>query len=339
MRKLLQDILERLEGGENLVLASIVAKSGSAPRGTGTKMAVRSDGTILGTIGGGRVEAAVMEDARALFEEKGAHIRQYSLTKEELAGIGMTCGGKMTVCSEYIDAENTDIRAALQQVLQLQESGIPSWLITEISPDGSSRRGVYAPGAGRDAAFPKAVLKECTAKSRLAEYEGAQYFIERVGGLEKAFVFGGGHIGKALVPLLDSLGFDTTILDDRAEFCDAATFPTAEERVLGFGEEVFKHLAFDARSYLVIITRGHLADQEVLEWALKYAGDAAYIGMIGSRAKRFAMYDALLEKGYRYEELQGVHSPIGLPIGAETPEELAVCIAAEMIEVRAKNKR
>lgn len=339
MAAFLEEAVQLLNEGESIVMASIVASSGSTPRGQGSKMMVRRDGSIIGSIGGGRVEGMVMEAARELFETRQSLIRYYALNDDEVAGIGMACGGDVTVYTEYIDAQDAEGIAALTRAVAMQLRNQRAWLITRVDHAGRGGFGVYTPEDGIHADWPEEVVLACGVKNRMLEVNGERFFIERLTGVDRAYIFGGGHIGQALAPILHALDFYTVILDDRAEFCSAGRFPEADERVQGFSEDVFHQLAFDERSYIVVITRGHVHDKDVLRLSLQYAPEAAYIGMIGSRKKRFDLYDELLQEGFHYGELHDVHAPIGLPIGAQTPEEIAVCIAAEMIEVRARRNR
>jgi xanthine dehydrogenase accessory factor len=150
-----------------------------------------------------------------------------------------------------------------------------------------------------------------------------------------ALIFGAGHVGRSLVPVLSSVEFRTVILDDRQEFANRERFGSADQIVhLDSFEEAFKGVTIDERSYIIIITRGHLHDRTVLRQSLRTK--AAYIGMIGSRTKRDLTYQALLDEGFTKADLERVHSPIGLSIKAETPAEIAVSIAAELIRIRAE---
>ena len=160
-----------------------------------------------------------------------------------------------------------------------------------------------------------------------------EVFLEPVLSDPVLYVFGGGHVSKQIVPLASRVGFKTIVIDDRPEFADPLLFPGAwEVRHLGF-EGLLDQLAVDDSSYLVIVTRGHIHDKTVLAQALK--SSARYIGMIGSRRKRNLIYEKLIEEGFTKQDLERVHSPIGLAIGAETPEEIAVSIVGELIQVRA----
>jgi xanthine dehydrogenase accessory factor len=168
--------------------------------------------------------------------------------------------------------------------------------------------------------------------------EGRRFVVEDLCGQGTVLIFGGGHVGLALSRVSGFVGFKTVVLDDRYEFANADRFPDAEEVVLlECFPDCFQGLEIDEDSYIVIVTRGHLHDKTVLRLALKTR--AGYIGMIGSRKKRDAIYEDLIQEGFKREDMDRVHSPIGLAIGAETPEEIAVCILGELIKVRVEKNR
>ena len=147
-----------------------------------------------------------------------------------------------------------------------------------------------------------------------------------------AYIFGGGHIGLSLNKILNMVGFSTIIIDDREEFSNKERFPSAMETIAGDYEKVMSNLKLNKPSYIIVTTRGHSFDEEVLEWAIKQ--DAKYVGMIGSKRKVITIYEHLKSRGVSQEVLDKVYSPIGLKIGAQTAEEIAVCIAAEIIQVK-----
>jgi xanthine dehydrogenase accessory factor len=169
---------------------------------------------------------------------------------------------------------------------------------------------------------------------QLVEDGGDLFLVEPLCHQGTVVIFGAGHIGQKLAPLTKLVGFNTVVLDDRAEFANRERFDSADEvLVVDSFDQALKDLDIDGDSYLVIVTRGHTHDKTVLSHALR--SGAGYIGMIGSRRKRDAIYAALEMEGVSPGELQRVHCPIGLNIGAETPEEIAVCIVAELIQERA----
>lgn len=160
-------------------------------------------------------------------------------------------------------------------------------------------------------------------------------FMEPVKPLPMLFIFGGGHISFSLARIGKMVDFRVVVIDDRPEFANAERFPEADEVIAGDMASLMPQLDINSSTYIVIVTRGHQKDTQVLEWAAKTP--AAYVGMIGSKRKVCTAFSYLKTKGITQEQLDRVHSPIGLPIGAETPEEIAVSIMAEMIQVRSRS--
>jgi xanthine dehydrogenase accessory factor len=164
-----------------------------------------------------------------------------------------------------------------------------------------------------------------------------KFIIDPVRRFKTLYSFGAGHVALPTAHIAAMVGFQVVVIDDREEFANAARFPDASNVVVKDFEEAMGSLDIDKDSFVIILTRGHKYDRVVLEQAIKT--DAGYIGMIGSKSKREAIYQAIIASGAATaEQLEGVHSPIGLPIGGETPEEIAVSIVAELIQEREKQK-
>jgi xanthine dehydrogenase accessory factor len=158
-----------------------------------------------------------------------------------------------------------------------------------------------------------------------------EIFVEPILPQPILYLFGGGHISMALARAADSVGFAVGIVDDREAFANSERFPMSQEIYTSYNQ-AFEKLKPDASSYLVIVTRGHKDDMRVLGWAVRTS--ARYIGMIGSQRKVLSVYKALEKEGYRPEEFNRVYAPMGLEIGALSPEEIAISIVAELIAVR-----
>ena len=177
-------------------------------------------------------------------------------------------------------------------------------------------------------------------KEQAALDEGAicggemKVFIDILQSKEEVLIFGAGHVAVCVSKLAKMMGFKVTIIDDREEFANKDRFPEADEIVTEDIERVLTHIKITPSTYIIIVTRGHLQDQEVLASVIK--SKAAYLGMIGSRKKNATVFQQLIEQGVLKEELDKVHAPIGIDIKAQTPEEIAISIIAEIIQVRRK---
>ena len=333
-----------LAEGESLVMAVILARSGSAPRSVGSRMAVRKDGSIVGTIGGGILEARVQELAGTVFQSHETIVRTFTLTAEDASLMGMICGGQVRLLIHYVDATRSDQALLYRKALELLNTRRTGWLVSRIPDRGREAKAPLQGLVGPDG-LHAGTLEHAAIQEVLSRFDGRQpdmvargsesFLVEPLSKEGCVFIFGAGHISQDLAPLVRLVGFRTVVLDDRPEFANRERFPTADEiRVISTFERALDGLEIDAESCLVLVTRGHAHDKTVLGLSLKT--EAGYIGMIGSRRKRDAIYQSLRKEGYTQEDIDRVHSPIGLDIGAETPAEIAVSIVAELIQHRAR---
>ena len=248
-----EELVKMRRSGHRGALATIVHTNGSIPSFESSRMLVREDGSISGTIGGGCVEADVWAAAREVMEKEVPRKMIFNLNNEASYDSGLICGGTLEVFVEPI---------------------LPQPMVT---------------------------------------------------------LFGGGHISTAVAKAAHSAGFGIIVVDDRQAFANHDRFPMAQEVFTSY-EDAFEKVVPNTASYLVIVTRGHKDDMRVLAWAVRT--EARYIGMIGSKRKVISVYKALENEGHRPEEFERVYSPMGLDIGALSPEEIAISIVAELIAVR-----
>lgn len=343
--QLTRQIGESLSRGECVALATLIARSGSGPREAGASMLVMGPGGTLGTVGGGLLEAQAIQIAREVLHTRRPASRTFSFAETQLEAGGMICGGDAELLVDFLDAADRVCRALFAEVLKRQEANRPAWLVRSIriaQDGGLGPTGIglmdeegFDPGTLAPPLPEIDLLKEARrrAKPVLIDSGELRYFIQPVGLSDTLFIFGAGHIARELAPIGATLGFRTIVIDDRAEVATAERFPSAAGIiVVGSYEDCFRRQEFDASSYIVIVTHGHTHDRAVLALALKT--DAGYIGMISSRRKREMIYAALRQEGVAQSDLERVHCPIGLAIGAQTPAEIAVSIAAELIAVK-----
>jgi xanthine dehydrogenase accessory factor len=252
------DVFEELvrlrRAGRKCALATIVEVRGSIPSHEAAKLLVRDDGSMVGTVGGGCVEAEVWNAAREVMNTGRSRRLSFDLSQPAAADNGLICGGQLDI------------------------------------------------------------------------------FIEPVFPQPAAFIFGAGHISKSLAAIAGLAGFSATVIDDRESFANRERFPGVDEVLAGEYEELFPKLAINEASYIVIVTRGHRDDLRVLRWAA--VTPARYVAMVGSKRKVLELVKALEGEGLPREALERIHAPMGLDIGAVTPEEIAVSVVAEMIAVR-----
>ncbi|MBA2882640.1 xanthine dehydrogenase accessory factor [Desulfosalsimonas propionicica] len=343
MRKLLDFITAELSAGRPVTSAVITASSGSTPRTTGSRMAVTADGRTCGTVGGGPGEAMARREALDAGKTKHSKLLRLDFTGKDAAEAGMICGGQIDVLIEYIapTMENTRI---FKDLLNNWDNGAGLVLCTVFREYGGQVQ-ILSRSLAPDrlpSELPAALQSKAqnrAGKSSLPFSErqnGYTVLIEPMRSRGRVIIAGAGHVGQATAILAAFTGFQTLILDDRAEFLAPENFPPAcrIQQVNDFAD-CFKNLTVGTDSLIVIVTRGHIHDQTVLAQALET--EAGYIGMIGSRKKRDAIYQNLRDQGVSQAALKRVHCPIGLSINADTPQEIGVSILAELIQKRAKN--
>jgi xanthine dehydrogenase accessory factor len=252
-----EEIVKLRREGRRGAVATIVGVQGSVPSYRTAKMLVRDDGSIVGTIGGGCVEAEVWQAAKTAMEEEKAQTLKFNLNHDPKLDTGLVCGGTVEI------------------------------------------------------------------------------FIEPVLPLAMLYLFGAGHVAQNIYRVASMAGFQAQVIDDRAAYASAERFPGAEILAEEF-DKAMARVNPTSSSFIVIVTRGHKDDMRVLRWAVQT--DARYVGMIGSRRKIVTIHKELREEGLSEELFQRVYAPIGLDIGALTPEEIGVAVGAEMIAVRRGSK-
>lgn len=347
-RSIFTEIVALIRAGGTIAVATIIEKTGSVPRAEGAKMVVRADGTTIGTIGGGRIEAETGERAREALRLHAPVIVPFRLRGEDVADTEMICGGEGRIFIDVIDGASPDERSLFAETAALAERGGRGWLVTELAANGGglsprARRCLLLPNGRATGSMqcPAAVAEELlTGPSRRSIrpllLEDGRYFAEPLSSRGTARIFGAGHVGQRIAPLCAEVGFATIVCDDRPDLLRREVFPEPLALTIrSFDQPPDPPL--DEESYVVIVTRGHLHDGEVVEHALR--SPACYIGMIGSRRKKAILFDDLRAQGITDAELARIHTPIGIPIGAETPQEIAVSVVAEMIAVRAARER
>ncbi|MET0017732.1 XdhC family protein [Oscillibacter sp.] len=324
MREFWKTLIHGLESGQPACLVSLLSSAGSTPRSAGAMMAVLPGGIADGTIGGGNVEFEAQKLAAEVLRSGRDERRDYRFVQGNDKSLGMVCGGDVSVQFQFISPEDETALNVFRALVEADGQGRDAWLVRRLEGSRVTRMQA-ATAADADSFALSALMKDVPL---LTEDGWFSIPVVRAGWVH---IFGAGHVSRALAAALHPLGFRCAVYDDRAEFADPAFFPTAQ-RVTVYD---FKKpdLTVTPSDYVVVMTRGHQADYEVLTQVLR--SEARYIGCIGSRQKLDLCRNRLLAAGFTPEEYAMLHAPIGLSIGAQTPEEIAVSVAAELISVRA----
>ena len=352
MREFAANLATRLASGTPVALATVVKTTGSTPRGPGARMVIRRDGRHLGTVGGGCGEAQVVAAGLMALDDGKARLVRVDLTDAVTEDSDGACGGAMEV---VVVPGGRDL-LPLFRVLEnsgSQRSGMR--LVTCLAPArilGAMLAGSDAPLAGVGLAdreteqlwaaltaaaddFPVSAPAHGP-RARLLEMpvagESWSVLCEEIGARPRLLVCGGGHIAVPLSRLGRLLDWEVVILDDRQMFANHARFPEADQVICGPFRPALEGLAVDANTCAAVVTRGHRDDLECVRSLL--GRRPGYLGMIGSRRRVVGVRKLLVEEGFDVSLLDKLHAPVGLDIGAETPEEIAVAIMAEMIMAR-----
>lgn len=335
MKKFIEKIINCMDSGLDSVLCTVVASSGSTPRGAGARMLVTEAGRVAGTIGGGAVEYRAMKLAAEILITKRSYEKAFCLNRSDVEDLGMICGGNVRVFFQFISAGDDRTRAVMLRCLNEMEKGGNVWLVTDITDEAAWSAGTIYDGGITGLDIPADALKKLTSgRAVRVAFNGREYYSEPVSRAGRVIIFGGGHVAQELVPVISHVGFNCIVIDDRPEFASAGLFPTAERVIVGDFTRIKDYIDISNDDYVVVITRGHSHDYIVEEQVLKM--NVGYIGAIGSRQKIAAVSQKLRDAGISQQAIDSVYSPIGVDIKAETPAEIAVSIAGELIRVRAE---
>ena len=353
MKELLKTLCAELEQGSPVALARVVAHKGSAPRGTGSRLLAGGQGLLAGTVGGGLAEAKTLEACQQALAEGTARILDFSLTGVLAAKSDMICGGTLRVLVEpfFPDTAPLGLFKALLAALHQEGAtlitclgnsvpqGDATFKATAVLPEHVGHTVLFPAAKPMGAPLPQEAVAQLMAvvapqqEAALCCVQGVEYFVDHFPPPLRMIIAGGGHVSRPTAHIAALAGFEVTVLDDRAEFAEASRFPeaTAVHTAPEFAH-CFVGLPITPRTYIVIVTRGHMHDAAALAQALRTK--AGYIGMIGSKRKKAEVYAGMRAMGFTDQDLDRVRCPIGLAIGAETPEEIAVSIVGECIAHR-----
>lgn len=314
---------QKITSGEDAVLATITAAHGSVPRGSGARMLVDKGGRVAGTVGGGAVEFESIKIAKEMLTEKSCGCRHFYLDKNEIADIGMVCGGDVDILFQYISGSNEEMCRIVEKIVDCKIRSKACNLIYTFSDKDDIGMKIISEGIEIG-----------------SEIEGSvRRYTEMIVSSEKVYIFGGGHVAQQLVPTLARCDFACTVIEDRPEFADPSLFESKCDIILVREGTLSENLPdITENDYVCIMTRGHKDDYKIQADVLK--SKAHYIGVIGSRRKIAAVNEKLMSDGFTKADIDRITTPIGIDIMSETPAEIAVSIAAQLIKVRAiKNGR
>ena len=343
-------------------LVTILKTKGSTPRKAGAKMLVTQEGQVIGTIGGGCGEAEVKREALNALNDLKAAKYMVNMTQDLAAEEGMVCGGVMEVLIDILPPGQNKEKKLIQDYIEALENNEEPLLVTVIDNEKAPKIDFMASQVdlvgkliitsfGREVSSieDQKITKKLRdlveidkqeSQTKLIEDQDLEIFLEPPPISVELVILGGGHIALPLCNLAKTLGYQVTVVDDRPSFANQVRFTRADRVICDDFVDAIERISITSKSFVVIVTRGHRHDKVCLQAVIRIP--AAYIGMIGSKRRVKALMAEIIDEGFAPEDVAKIHSPIGLDIGAETPEEIAVSILAEVINVHrggAKNNR
>ena len=321
-------ICDKLKNGCDAVLLSVIKSRGSVPRKRGAKMVCFSDNESVGTVGGGAVEHDAMQKCTELTSQSVCLNKKYTLNHADAEKLGMVCGGEVLINFVYVKSCEQNI-ALFDHISSLVRNHKKAWLVTDVN---TGELFVFCDNEWFESRKPGAELYDIF--KNVAELSSNEkYYAEPLYQEGVVYVFGGGHVSRALCPMLRLTDFRIVVYEDNERFACADDFPDAEKVVCAEFTKINDNISITESDYAVVLTRGHKSDNEVVRQIL--SKHPTYLGVIGSRKKVGVMGEYLRNCGFDEEDIKAIHSPIGLEIGAVTPSEIAVSIAAQLISHRA----
>ena len=324
-----RDVLETLErwaeAGTPVATATVVATERSAPREAGAVLAVDAGGTVVGSVTGGCVEPAVYEEAREVLAGEGPRLRTYGIADEEAFEVGLPCGGTVHI---FVDTLDPALVAPLVEAVREER---PIALETRISGEGIGAKRLVGPEDDGPAADLLA-----RAETGIVETPEGRLFVSSFAPRPNMYVFGAVDHAAALASIGRFLGYRVTVCDARARFVTPERFPDVDELVVEWPDRFLQEAPVDGRTAICILTHDHKFDIPALKVALETR--AGYIGAMGSRRTNADRAERLRAEGVTDEEMARIHAPIGLRIGSRSPQEVAVAIAAEIVQVMREAK-
>jgi xanthine dehydrogenase accessory factor len=346
------EVLRRLERRENFVLATIVEAEGATPQVPGASALFGSQGLLLGTLGGGALEADAERRALLCLKNRSSLCYRFDLLGEDVAAGEPICGGFVSILVDGSPDRHAATWRLLADAALARRRGLLVTRIERLPEDQAGVERVWFDEMKSDPGAESVLLRFAQELARVSREDEPMflqervtasgggrtfYFLEPVTPLPRLLVVGAGHVGRAVARLGGWLNFEVTVIDDRPEYASPDRFSAEVKLIVAGIQDAMREFSISADTYVVIVTRGHRHDAEALRTCIH--SPAAYIGMIGSRNKVALMRERFLTAGWASEqEWERIRAPIGLKIGSRTVDEIAVSIAAELIQVRSRGR-
>lgn len=330
MRELLPQLEDWLKDGERVAIATVISTWGSAPRPAGSYMAISESGGLVGSVSGGCVEGAVIQAAQQVIKDQKPQRLHFGVADETAWDVGLACGGRIDI---FVQPADNKIFASLLPKLKADEDMALTTLIdgpehqlgAQVLRDAAGSLIVSSANANGAAQIEHLAISPPIQKSGEAEY-----FVNPLPTSPTLIMIGGGHIAVALVALARTINFRTVVIDPRKTFATNDRFANADQLLQVWPQRAFENLPLTSTSAVALLSHDPKIDDPAILAAL--ASPAFYIGALGSSRTNAARVERLKAAGLSERELARIHAPIGLEIGAEMPEEIALAIMAQVVK-------
>jgi xanthine dehydrogenase accessory factor len=340
MRDIIDPVAAWLEEGKGFAVARVVSTWGSSPRAVGAAMIIDQNGHFLGSVSGGCVEAAVVEEARDVLRRGVPTLVEYGVDDGSAWSVGLACGGRIRIYVEPVPDMQSPDRRLWSELVDCVRNDRAVALVTPIAPPGPTSvleiesESPAAVTDGDDRTTSELATSALSARSSRLERIGDEcFFIHVIPPRPLLVVIGANHIAVALVRLASSLGFRTTVVDPRGAFADNERFVVPPDRLISeWPQDALPSLPLGPDTFAVLLTHDPKIDDPATDVLLDT--EVAYIGALGSRRTQDKRRFRLREKGHHEEAIDRIRGPVGLDIGARTPDEIALSILAEVVQVK-----
>jgi xanthine dehydrogenase accessory factor len=344
MDEIIRTLKNWIKEGKQAAIAIVVNKKGSAMRPVGAKIAICADGSILGSVSGGCVESAVIEEARDCMRSGQPKLLHYGVSDDTAWSVGLMCGGEIDILLLPIENNGEDgiDHFVIEKIDDLQEKRQPFMLLIQLSELRfgqtcilENERGKIDPNTAawvERSLFPQLEEMGRTETSGIVEMQTGRVYVDVSNPAPRLVILGAVHVAMALVKMAKELGIYTVVIDPRKTFATNERFPGVDEMLTDWPLDGFKKIDLNSEDYVLLMTHDDKFDMPAASAALHT--NVKYIGMLASKTTRERRFNLLKEEGFAKEQVEKIHAPVGLDIGARTPEEIALAVLAEIIAFR-----
>ncbi|NLE44498.1 MAG: XdhC family protein [Chloroflexi bacterium] len=333
MREIASNLIDWLEDGESIALATVVRAEGPSPRSPGSRLAVTASGRMAGSVSGGCVEGAVFEIAQQVIASRAPQQLHFEVADNTGWDVGLSCGGKIDV---FVEPATPAHRLVLESLVTRETVAFATHLSLGthlvLWPDGRQTGDASLTGALQGVLRHLHSQPRCFCEWHSMDQPDGHLFLEVFAPPPRILIVGAVHIAVPLVQMAKHLGFQTRVIDPRRTFGARERFPDVDELVNAWPQDTLKPEELGPQDYVVVLSHDPKFDVPALSIALR--SEAAYIGLIGSRSTQMDRHVALSADGFTAKDIARIHGPIGLDLGGREPAHIALAILAEIVAVQ-----